>query len=748
MQTRISIFIALVASAILTIHTQATTVGTSLMSQLTYLGEASERDRIPLSLVVCNSNYGYGSASAIFQSRPCYHGGMLDGGRIIYEQNLAVLFGISCKLSDSTQFQGCTATLTLKKAKPPSNAPYSQEQVLSAGLQLLLLNAHNISKEFPFTVVIKGDGIPTPTWAKKYAKDYYNEMGKDGRLKTGFRIQGIEIEKSFFGVRYVVFEGVAPDPKIKRREPAFILYRSDGESDGSDMFVPVWYGDTWENPLNVMFFPCLPYYEKWHGNRYDLPRETGALQYIPPANHIGHDEFEFIRADEGITVKFRGMDLTAKKMMDYIDTWILNLKPTAKCPLTISFPVDSIPEDMRLALLYDPAWKNQSSCEFVLDPKTGKLLKGSVPNCLGENGSYDLSIFKDGNSVVKPNTRYELKDRAGTLGYSPCGKYLAIATQTTLSMVEIATSKTIFKQAFPGTFTSYSKVLFSSDGKYVTLDRGNGYNGSTLTVFEVATGKVGFKNDYDDAIRAIKFSPDGKSIGVVFDDILRRPPERMRWKTLQIYDLATSKVVCQYGYKKSSTRFAFSHDSRSVAVHDESLCVMEVLTGKILFKQEKVSPDINMITFAPDEKHIVAAVGSRRVIVCNITTGKTVEHSPVTAAWHAINFSPDGNKIAIRTTKDKNKHTLTFYALNTSKIISQLDLPNRFRNMQFSPDWKYVGVLEYNGWLSVYEVAAAKKVFYNNNSGECFAFSPDGKFIATNQGNESIEIFKLISPKN
>tara|TARA_B110000902_G_C13866900_1_gene421308 strand:- start:169 stop:588 length:420 start_codon:yes stop_codon:yes gene_type:complete len=136
---------------------------------------------------------------------------------------------------------------------------------------------------------------------------------------------------------------------------------------------------------------------------------------------------------------------------------------------------------------------------------------------------------------------------------------------------------------------------------------------------------------------------------------------------------------------------------------------MEVLTGKILFKQEKVSPDINMITFAPDEKHIVAAVGSRRVIVCNITTGKTVEHSPVTAAWHAINFSPDGNKIAIRTTKDKNKHTLTFYALNTSKIISQLDLPNRFRNMQFSPDWKYVGVLEYNGWLSVYEVAAAKK---------------------------------------
>ncbi|WP_435892635.1 WD40 repeat domain-containing protein [Oceaniferula spumae] len=671
---------------------------------------------------------------------------MLDDGRIIYEQNLAVLFGISCELSDETQLQGCTATFTLKKAEPPGNAPYSQEQVFSAGLQLLLFNAHGITKEFPFKVVIKGDGIPTPTWAKKYAKDYFNETGKDGKLKRGIRIQGIEIEESLYGVRYLVFEGVAPDPKIKRREPAFILFRTDGENEASDVFVPVWYGDTWENPLNVMFSPCLPYYEKWHGNHNGLPKETGALQYIPPANHMGQHDFEFIRAENGTTVKFRGVELTAQKMVNYIDTWIINLKPTAECPLTISFPVESIPEDMRLALLYDPAWKNQSSCEFVLDSKTGKLLKGSVPNSLGENGTYNVSIFKEGNSVVKPDTRFELTDRAGCLGYSPCGKYLAIATQTTLSMIEIATGKTLFKQAFPGSFSIHSKVLFSADGKYVTGERGNGYNGSTLTVFEVTTGKVGFKKEYSDAIRNMEFSPDGKRIGVAFDDRVSGPPDKKRKKTLQIYELATSIVVGEYGYKTNSTLFTFSHDSKSVAVHDESLCVMEIQTGNILFKQEKPSPDIGMFTFAPDDKHIVGAAGRRRVVVCNVTTGKTVEHSLVPADWHAINFSPDGKKAAIRTTKDKSKHTLTVYSLNALKIISQLDVPNSVRNIKFTSDWKYVGVLEYDGWLSVYDVATAKKVFYNNNCGESFAFSPDGKFIATNQGNESIAIFELIFP--
>jgi hypothetical protein len=83
--------VAALAAAVSFPRTDATIVGTGLIGQPAYLGNASQPDRIPLAPVIENSNHGYGAHTAIFQSRPCYHGHFLADGRPEYEHNLAVL---------------------------------------------------------------------------------------------------------------------------------------------------------------------------------------------------------------------------------------------------------------------------------------------------------------------------------------------------------------------------------------------------------------------------------------------------------------------------------------------------------------------------------------------------------------------------------------------------------------------------------------------------------------------------------
>jgi hypothetical protein len=368
----------------------ATIVGTGLMPQPVYLGNGSQPDRIPLSPAIYNSNHGYGSHSVIFESRPCYHGHFTTDTRPEYEQNLAVLFGISCELSDSTQMPGTTATFTIQRAQPPNNAPYTQERVFAATLQTLLLHSHGMSKDHPLTVEIKAKDMPQPKWAAKFAGPYYysnddleRQSKGEGSLKP-LPVPGILIdETSVPGVTYLVIEGVAPNPKIAPQLPVFVPFTHEGECDSIPVkLVPMWPGDSWSEPLGILTRPDLPYYERWGSNHV-----AGSFKEVDPTRHQSPpnpilESSQIVVADdeESSSVRVVGGEMTPEQFSAFVFACVATVRPTEKHPLKIEFVDVALNESYRNLLTNDPEWKGGgTSCEFVLEPTTMKLLKGSVP---------------------------------------------------------------------------------------------------------------------------------------------------------------------------------------------------------------------------------------------------------------------------------------------------------------------------------------------------------------------------------
>lgn len=406
---RTNVFLAaFVVAACGWLPVSATIVGTGLMHQPVYLGNGSQPDRIPLSPAIYNANHGYGSHSVIFESRPCYHGHFITDTRPEYEQNLAVLFGISCELSDSTQIPGTTATFTIRRAQAPENAPYTQEGVFAATLQTLLLHSRGMSQKHPLTVEIKAMDMPLPEWAAKFAGPYFYSDDDLDRYSKGeaslkpLPVPGIRIdETSVPGVIYLMVGGVAPDPDITPQLPVFVPFTHEGECDSIPVkLVPMWPGDSWSEPLGVLTRPDLPYYERWGSNHV-----TGSFTEFGPTRHQSHpnpilESSKIVVDDDGksCSVRVVGGEMTPGQFSAFVFACVATVRPTEGHPLKLEFDDVALNKGYRNLLANDPAWKGGgTSCEFVLEPATMKLLKGSVPRyeMTLARGEINVSVLED-----------------------------------------------------------------------------------------------------------------------------------------------------------------------------------------------------------------------------------------------------------------------------------------------------------------------------------------------------------------
>ena len=386
----------------------ATAVGTGLISQLTYLGNASQPDRIPLSPVIYNANHNYGSHDAIFQSRPCYHGHFLTNSRPEYEQNLAVIYGISCDLSDSTQMVGCTATFTLRKPQLPTHAPYTQEQVFAASLQTLLMYSYGMTQENPLTIVIKAEGIPQPAWAAKYARAYfYTEeeiKNRVGGVDKPLAVAGIKIDTtSLPGATYLVLEGVKPDPKIPELKPAFVPFISEGENDSGMCLVPLWPGTSWgEDPIGVIARPDLPYYEKWGASSNATNDAKPHQSYPTPLGYF----WRIIYTEEKslCTLEIEQGEMTTEQFATFLFSCIATLKPTEERPLHFIFRHFDLNEEYLSMLEKQPVGDDGFSLRFVFDAKTMKITKGVVP---GYEMNYEYGRFRVMSARENENKLYD-----------------------------------------------------------------------------------------------------------------------------------------------------------------------------------------------------------------------------------------------------------------------------------------------------------------------------------------------------
>lgn len=278
-----------------------------------------------------------------------------------------------------------------------------------------------------------------------------------------------------------------------------------------------------------------------------------------------------------------------------------------------------------------------------------------------------------------------------------------------------------------------SSVALSPDGKTLAIPVGF----STIHLVEVSTGKdlQQMKVPLPQNIQLLTFSPDSKTLAGRAVD-----------RTIVLWEVDSGKeirriqgkqqgraggfiVIGAGGFGPSLPSLVFSPDGKALAMDEmdfenqkatNAVRVVEVATGKDLYRIKVAQNSLSGIAFSPDGKALAYGNGSA-IQLCEVSGGKTLRSiDGLDSGVATVIFAPNGKTLAAKGIKDSVIHVCDVEA---GKVL------RRFGG-QPSAAGQVVGV----SWGGA---RAARDV----------AFSPDGKRVATG-GGYALRLFDAASGKD
>ncbi len=253
-------------------------------------------------------------------------------------------------------------------------------------------------------------------------------------------------------------------------------------------------------------------------------------------------------------------------------------------------------------------------------------------------------------------------------------------------------------------YSTYAGVGLSADGKMVAapacgkLDGENGFN--WLVLWDVETGKIRHKLKHGLEVRALAFSPDGKTVATGTGGNTDRDFETVKLWNVQTGQLRRTLETTN----KGAVKVVFAPDSKLLAAVLHQAGVAGGAPAEVILwdpaegKSLQTLPDsdgIEAIAFSPDGKTLLGAARTK-LRVWDVSTGKTIQGSELKTGfsdegWSAIAFSPDGKTLAISpgmsVGKQDDKHVIALYDVKTAKRTKTLEGHKGFIHVLcFSPD--------------------------------------------------------------
>jgi WD40 repeat protein/beta-lactamase regulating signal transducer with metallopeptidase domain len=328
----------------------------------------------------------------------------------------------------------------------------------------------------------------------------------------------------------------------------------------------------------------------------------------------------------------------------------------------------------------------------------------------------------------------QLKTRGGVLDltFAPDGKTLAVRGRNQrVRLWETETGRELYQlgDAEPArqgglavlsgfTAPEARALAFAPDGKRIASAAG-----STVRLWETATGKeLPLLDGHRDAPTTIVLSPDGKTVvSWGADHVIRR------------WEAGTGKPLGAFPAPAGTTLAAFSSDGRTVALAnaDKTIRLHETATGKELQRFKGHPSGAAGLAFSPDGK-VLASRG-------------TADH---TIRLYDVARGADLRQIVMRPTNQSTAGT--FLLIGGSGGRSRASGPG----LAFSPDGKLLvapgpGNGRQGNTLVVCDVATGKELrkIESPRAITSFVFSPDGRALATENGDRTITLWEVASGK-
>ena len=408
------------------------------------------------------------------------------------------------------------------------------------------------------------------------------------------------------------------------------------------------------------------------------------------------------------------------------------------------------PKDGSVQHTYQRVSPRVSTIELV-DIKNGSLPTDQAPldipvrslNIMPPNGQQVAVAYNDGEIPVfnpvtgKISSPLYISGRPHVTGFSPNGVWFAAGSDSGVVTIWNLNSKATPSSGSEHPGGVLAMAFNPNNSKVATGGKDN-----NAAISSLRTGQKLVPILNQNSVRALAFSPDGSWLVTGSDD-----------HRIRIWDSLTGKERLGMSQDGIINDLAVSSNGQWIATtgDDQTARVWNAATGAAIF-QIPLNASGSVLAFSNDGRYLITSNERGATDIWDLSVMAAPEKSlQLNGIVHSVRYSPSGDRLAV---SDENQVWLLMLNSSSGLITGSQGSPafslnSDVKNLIFSPNAKFLGVLTQGNEVAVYDVVRRHLTPLTASGAiRSIVFSPDSmQFIASDSAG-NIQAWNVLDLKS